>query len=67
MPRKVRPDAATTKVIAAASRPSTADRAPDSDAESVASRASPATAPVTSAGAALRNVVSAAEISANTR
>src|ERR1700733_12718572 len=67
MPRKVRPEAAMTKVIAGASRPSGAARAPDSDAESVASRASPATAPVTSAGAALRNVVTAAETRANTR
>jgi transcriptional regulator with XRE-family HTH domain len=67
IPRKLSPEAATTKVIAAASRPSVADRAPAKDAESVPRSASPATAPVTSAGAALTNVVRAAASRASTR
>ena len=67
MPRKERPDAATTNVIAAASRPSVADSAPARAEDSVPSRASPATAPARSDGAALMNTVSAVETTASTR
>src|SRR6202012_5314744 len=61
IPRKVSPEAATTNVRAATSRPSAAVRAPASADDSVASRASPATAPATSGGAAPKNTDSAAE------
>src|SRR6185437_5697545 len=67
MPRNVSPDAATANVITADSRPSAADNAPDKLAASVPSSASPATAPMTSAGAALASVVNAAESSPRTR
>jgi hypothetical protein len=67
IPRNVVPEAATTNVRAAASRPRSLLSAPDNDAASVPSNASPATAPTTFAGAVLTNVVNAPEISANTR
>ena len=61
------PDAATTKVMVAASRPSVAVSAPTSEAARVPSRASPATVPITSGGARLTYAVSGADRMPSTR